>query len=120
MQLTKAQLFDIIRELKPGLFSYPSITSVANNVSKKLDIKICDELLEVIKIALRSFQQHSKNKHSKGSQSRKDLDNLEQIIIDSRHFESLSSSEEDYDINGDSDGVAEPICKKRKKTSRLG
>ena len=48
------------------------------------------------------------------------MDTLVQISIDSRHFESLSSSssEEDYDINedSDSDGVAEPICKKRKKT----
>ena len=45
------------------------------------------------------------------------MDTLVQISIDSRHFESLSSSEEDYDINedSDSDGVAEPICKKRKK-----
>ena len=45
------------------------------------------------------------------------MDTLVQISIDSRHFESLSSSseEEDYDINEDSDGVAEPICKKRKK-----
>ena len=54
MQLTKAQLFDIIRELKPGLFSYPSITCVANNVSKKLDIMICN-VLDVIKKALKSF-----------------------------------------------------------------
>ena len=44
------------------------------------------------------------------------MDTLVQISIDSRHFESLSSEEEDYDINEDSDGVAEPICKKRKKT----
>ena len=47
------------------------------------------------------------------------MDTLVQISIDSRHFESHSSSEEeeDYDINedSDSDGVAEPICKKRKK-----
>ena len=47
------------------------------------------------------------------------MDTLVQISIDSRHFESRSSSseEEDYDINedSDSDGVAEPICKKRKK-----
>ena len=45
------------------------------------------------------------------------MDTLVQISIDSRYFESLSSSEEDYDINedSDSDGVAEPICKKRKK-----
>ena len=39
------------------------------------------------------------------------MDTLVQISIDSRHFESLSSSEEeeDYDINedSDSDGVAE-------------
>ena len=79
---------------------------------------ICN-VLDVIKKALKSFQQHDKNKHSKGSQSRNDMDTLVHISIDSRHFESLSSSseEEDYDINedSDSDGVAEPICKKRKK-----
>ena len=54
MQLTKAQLFDIICELKPGLFSYPSITCVANNVSKKLDIMICN-VLDVIKKGIEKF-----------------------------------------------------------------
>ena len=74
---------------------------------------ICN-VLDVIKKALKSFQQHGKNKHSKGSQSRNDMDTLVQISIDSRHFESLSSSssDEDYDINDDAKRIGQELWTK--------
>ena len=61
MKLTRKQLYEVIRDLKPDQYKYPDISSVVQMVTKKMKIPESARLKAALKVQLNAFKRSSKS-----------------------------------------------------------